>query len=265
MRKVRNRRRTGTPADTEFAGPSRLPPSLWSNLISFRFLARGVHSRFRRDPGRRPSFLEQVKRPVDLAAAKQLYDVAMNRCALLVIDLQVGAFDANVVPALHRGDDILERASMLIGAARSAGIPVVFSQHCESAGRPLARGTAGWAIHPSVSPEPSDTVVLKHESSAFQGTNLKEVLEQLDIDTVVACGIQSEFCVANTCTSALDLGLKVHVAGDAHSTVSTDDADASLIIERQNSQLAGMGAKVQSSAALVTLLVGPDGLDRRSR
>ena len=43
---------------------------------------------------------------------------------------------------------------------------------------------------------------------------------------------------------------KVHV----HSTRSTDDDEASLIIDRQNSLLAKRGARVQPSASLVKLL-----------
>ena len=178
----------------------------------------------------------------------------MNRCALLVIDVQVAAFDGKVIPGLHKADDLLERTSRLIRAARSAGTPVVFVQHCEPEGRPLAQGTIGWAIHPSVSPEPSDSVVLKRESSAFEGTNLQELLGQLGVDTLIACGIQSEYCVANTCTSALELWLSVYVARDAHSTRSTDDDEASLLIDRQNSLLAKRGAKVQPCASLLKLI-----------
>ncbi len=178
----------------------------------------------------------------------------MKRTALVVIDLQAGAFDPALIPALHRAEALLERTSKLIEAARSAGIPIVFTQHCEPQGRPLAKGSEGWAIHPSLSPAPSDLTVLKLESSAFDGTDLQERLAKLDIDTIIACGIQSEFCVANTCISALELGLGVWLAQDAHSTRSTDDEDASLIIDRQNAQLAGKGTKVQSTASLLDAL-----------
>ena len=168
----------------------------------------------------------------------------MNRCALLVIDVQVAAFDGKVIPGLHKADDLLERTSRLIRAARSAGTPVVFVQHCEPEGRPLAQGTIGWAIHPSVSPEPSDSVVLKRESSAFEGTNLQELLGQLGVDTLIACGIQSEILRSQY----VHLGTRAVVERLRRREMLTapgqrDDDEASLLIDRQNSLLAKTGRK----------------------
>ncbi len=173
--------------------------------------------------------------------------------ALLVIDVQLGAFDGEAIPAMHHGDDLLARASKLVAAARATGIPVIFVQHCAPEGQLLIEGTMPWQIHPSVSPESSEAVVLKRESSAFEGTDLQSVLERQGVDTIVVCGLQSEYCVSNTCISALERGLDVYVAQDAHSTLSTDDDAAPVIIERQNRLLAERGATVQPTASLVEL------------
>ena len=174
--------------------------------------------------------------------------------ALLVIDVQLCAFDGKLIPAIFRADDLLDGTAKLIAAARTAEIPVIFLQHCALAGQLYREGTKGWEIHPSIEPKPTEAVVQKRESSAFNGTDLRSVLAEKRIDTVITCGLQSEFCVTNTSIAALELGLNVYVAQDAHSTYSTDDDDASAIIDRQNALLSDRGARVQPTRRLVELL-----------
>lgn len=174
--------------------------------------------------------------------------------ALLVIDLQRCAFDGELSPAIHGAEDLLASASSLIAAARTAGAPVIFVQHCGTPDQLYAEGTERWVIHPSLAPEPTDLVVQKRQSSAFDGTELQRLLEGKQIDTVITCGAQSEFCVANTSLAALGLGFTVYVAEDAHSTWSTEACHASAIIERQNSRLSEHGAHVEPTTKLVELL-----------
>lgn len=174
--------------------------------------------------------------------------------ALLVIDMQLCAFDGKLIPPIHEGPDLLDRVSMLIAAARQSEIPVVFIQHCAPLdGQPYAKGTHGWEIHPSISPEPSEPIVYKSQSSGFAGTGLQRVLVDRGIGTVITCGIQSEFCITNTSISALELGFEVLVAQDAHGTVSTDEDEASVIVDRQNALLSERGAQIQKTASILEL------------
>ncbi|MCZ6571067.1 MAG: isochorismatase family protein, partial [Deltaproteobacteria bacterium] len=112
-------------------------------------------------------------------------------------------------------------------------------------------------IHPSVSPTDGEAVIRKHHSSAFESTNLRQVLEERDIDTVISCGLQSEHCITNTSISALELGLDVIVAEDGHSTWTTDQDEASAIVERQNTLLRHRGARIEPVRALVQWLSNP--------
>jgi nicotinamidase-related amidase len=174
--------------------------------------------------------------------------------ALLVIDVQQAAFDGERLPPIFRADDLLTRTARLIAAAHAKDTPVIFLKHCGPKDQAFAEGTTRGEIHPSVAPEPVDAVVHKRQSSGFDGTELQRVLAEQGIDTVIACGLQSEFCVSNTAVAALELGLKVYVAQDAHSTWSTDDDEASVIIDRQNALLAERGATIEATDALVELL-----------
>jgi nicotinamidase-related amidase len=152
--------------------------------------------------------------------------------ALLIIDMQLCAFDGKITPPIDQGADVLARVAQLIAAARATHIPVVFIQHCGFEGLHFAKSSHGWEIHPSLRPTPSEHVVQKRQSDAFEDTDLQSVLAAKGVDTIIACGIQSEFCVTNTCSAALELGLTVIVAKDAHGTVSTDDDSASVIVDR---------------------------------
>lgn len=177
----------------------------------------------------------------------------MENCALLVIDVQVGVFEWGDTE-IHESEALLQNLADLIRTARETGVPVIFIQHCESSGGLLAKGAPTWEFHPSVSPEASDAVLLKEQSSAFEQTRLAELLSQRGIQTLIACGLQSEYCVSNSCSSALAEGFDVVVAKDAHSTRSTEEEEASEIIARQNAELTRLGAQVLLSSEIQQLL-----------
>lgn len=178
----------------------------------------------------------------------------MESTALLVIDEQVGAFNGKLIPAIHDGNLLLERSQKLIEAARLSGVPVIFVQHCASEGL-LVKGTDAWHIHPDILPKNDEHIVLKQESSAFEATDLESILANGGISTVIVCGLQSELCVSNTSISALELGLTVYIAGDAHSTWETENESAQEIILRQNQSLSDHGASVLSTDSLVSLML----------
>jgi nicotinamidase-related amidase len=112
----------------------------------------------------------------------------------------------------------------------------------------------GWEIHPSIAPEQEDRIVYKRNSSGFDDTDLHPVLLELGVESVITCGIWSEFCVTNTSMAAIDLGLEVHIAADAHGTVSNTDAQASDVISRQNDYLKRHQARVAAVEDLRTAL-----------
>ncbi len=171
--------------------------------------------------------------------------------ALLVIDLQVGAFEGMLIPAIDGASELLVRITALVDAARNANSPVIFIQHNAPEGELLAAGTESWQIHPSVAPVDGEIVICKRQSSAFESTELRQVLNEAGVETIVTCGLQSEHCITSTCISALELGLDVMVAEDGHSTWTTEQDEASEIVERQNLQLKSRGARIEPVATLV--------------
>jgi nicotinamidase-related amidase len=178
----------------------------------------------------------------------------MNSTTLLVIDIQRGAFDGQRCSPIAEPDRLVDQAVSLVAAARNTGASIVFIQHCDGPDEVFEEGSAQWALHDRLEPQPGDTVLKKYASSAFEGTNLAAALADLNARELVLCGLQSEFCVYNTAKSALGLGYKVVIAQDGHSTWPSGGKTASAISEEINAELEASGAALQSTATLVRAL-----------
>ncbi len=173
-----------------------------------------------------------------------------SHTALLVIDLQRGAFDAARCPPIANADRLMDHAKALVEAARAGGHTLVFVQHCDEPLSPFEEGSVHGQLHEGLVPAATDVVLKKYKSSAFDGTDLQAQLESRGAKDLVVCGLQSEFCVSNTTRSALELGYTVRVAGDGHSTWPSDGRQAQDISDVANAQLAGLGATIATTQAL---------------
>ena len=156
--------------------------------------------------------------------------------ALLVIDVQEGMEPYTA----YDGKGVVSRIAELIDRARNAGTKVVYIQHDggAEAGHPLAKGTPGHAIHHAIAPRAGETVIGKTQCSSFLGTSLDQTLKASDIDHLIVCGMQTEFCVDTTVRSAHEHGYKVTLVSDAHSTGDTQVLKAKDIVAHHNRTLA---------------------------
>jgi len=170
------------------------------------------------------------------------------REALILVDLQVGAFDGIRDSPLTDGEALLARVRGLLTAARSAEIPIVFVQDCGRVGGAYEEGTPHWPIHPTIAPSEGEHVVRKHHSDAFEDTELSSLLVSLEVGRVVVCGQRSEGCLMQTCLGAFAAGFEVVLVSDAHSTPSES---ASLIIEGANQTLQLRGALLQHTEEIL--------------
>jgi nicotinamidase-related amidase len=67
-----------------------------------------------------------------------------------------------------------------------------------------------------------DYEIEKRTPSAFYGTNLAELLQELHVEKLVITGFNTEFCCLFTSISAYDRGYKVTFIEDATGTVNND-------------------------------------------
>ena len=174
--------------------------------------------------------------------------------ALLIIDMQLVAFDGEITPPIQDGTRILKNVASLVTACRTAGLHMVFIQTRAASGQPYAEDVHGWEIHPTITPEIGDTIVFKVNSDGFEDTELESILNELGVRNLITCGIWSEYCLARTSTTAIGLGFNVLVAGDAHGTVSESQMAARAIVDSQNELLAKRNARVSTTKEICEML-----------
>jgi len=177
--------------------------------------------------------------------------------ALLVIDVQQGLCEG--VGAAFDCAGTIARINQLSRAARAAGAPVVLIQH-ESQGDYLRHGSRPWQLADGLETAPTDLRLAKTTPDSFHKTELEGLLRGLGVDTLIVCGMHTEFCVDTTCRRALALGWPVLLAQDAHTSAGNAALTPQQVIAHHNATLTGIssfGPRVQ--AWPTEALVAPGG------
>lgn len=151
--------------------------------------------------------------------------------ALLVVDFinlfdfaGSGALAKRAVPAARRTAELKKRAT-------AAGIPCIYAndnfgewksefsrlvRECEG------RGGASAEIAKVLHPTHDDYSVLKPRHSAFYGTPLEFLLDELEVDSLVIAGLATDMCVSATAQDAYVRKYKLWVPADC---VAADTAE----------------------------------------
>ena len=152
---------------------------------------------------------------------------------LLVIDMQVGTFDAPIPQ--HDADGVIGRINRLACALRRSGGCVIFIQHDGPAGDAFEPGSKGWQLIPELERAPEDRVVHKRACDAFYKTELKSLLDGLPTDQLLITGSATDYCVDTTVRAAASLDYRVTVVRDAHTTADRPYLGAVSIKNHHNS------------------------------
>ena len=148
--------------------------------------------------------------------------------ALILIDFVEAYFDPES-PLYADISEALNSAIRLRGAARTSGIPVIYTNvvyhpSMVNAGRfyektkPLDVFKQGskWGDWPKgFEPAPDELVISKQYPSAFFGTSLAATLTTLGIDCVVLGGLSTSGCVRASCVDACSNGFTTFVVKEA--------------------------------------------------
>jgi len=157
--------------------------------------------------------------------------------ALLIIDVQRALCTGE--EAAFDIDRVIDRINAVSAQARSTGAPVFLIQHEEGDG-PLQFDAEGWQIAETLATAPGDVRVRKTTPDSFHKTDLHPLLQERDVNRLVVCGLQSDFCVDTTVRRALALGYDVTLVADAHSTVDNGVLSAAQITAHHNRTLSNM-------------------------
>jgi nicotinamidase-related amidase len=122
----------------------------------------------------------------------------------------------------------------LLAAARERGMPVVYANdhgpHTDPGSvvrEAIDEGKAGELVA-EVAPGEREQVVLKDAYSAFDGTELADVLSRLGVEKVIVAGAATEMCVFQTALDAQRGGFDVSVRADASASVDQENERVAL-------------------------------------
>ena len=145
---------------------------------------------------------------VVLALPAFAQDMAPQRTALLIIDIQDFYFPGGAVP-LVEPETAARNAGRVLQEFRKAGDLVVHVGH---------NAAQGAAFHPEVAPEPGEQIFMKDEVNAFVGTGLLGHLRQQGVGKLVLVGMQTHMCLEGAVRAAHDYGFECVVVQDACAT-----------------------------------------------
>ncbi|MBN4073845.1 cysteine hydrolase [bacterium AH-315-E07] len=194
----------------------------------------------------------------------------MSRTALLLIDFQNDYFPGGKWP-LAGAEASVKQGARLLAAFREKSLPVIHVRH-EFPGNDapfFLPDSEGAQHHFSVTPIVGEYVVLKHQVNGFHETNLKEILESENIETVMIIGAMSHMCIDAVARAANDLGYHCSVAHDACATLDLEfngiTVPASQVHASFMAALRFAYAKVASTDALLEDLTSSVSLNKAAQ
>lgn len=187
--------------------------------------------------------------------------------ALIVVDVQ-NDFCPGGSLAVANGDQVVAPLNRLIKEFLDRGEPVFKSRdwHPATAKHFAAFGgiwpvhcvqnTPGAEFHKDLSDDPRITILSKgiDESadgySAFDGTNLAQILRDQGITEVWVGGLATDYCVKHTVLDALHQGFEVKALADSMRPVNVKPDDGALAIAEMRSAGAEISGNESRAAGL---------------
>lgn len=154
-----------------------------------------------------------------------------ERSALIVIDM-LNDFIAPGAPLeVPAGRSIVPAIKKRLEKSRRDGTPVVFVCDAHSPDDPEFRvwpphavaGTWGAEVVGELAPQAGERIVTKTAYSGFHGTDLEEVLRELEVSHLVLTGVVTNICVLYTAADALMRGFRVTVPEDSVAGLNEED------------------------------------------
>ncbi len=158
--------------------------------------------------------------------------------AVLIIDMQNGfCHEQGSLPLAGMGlpnmPAVVGTTAELLAAARSEGVPVVYTRHVfrpdfldaparlfdmlPRSPEPLVRGSWDAEVIDELAPTAADTIIDKNRYDAFLYTDLEVVLRGLGVTRLLVTGVVTSVCVESSVRSAEQRDFEVSVAADCTS------------------------------------------------
>lgn len=189
--------------------------------------------------------------------------IRQTKYALIVVDLQIDFCPGGAL-GISAGDSIIPVINDLIDIFHAHNLPIIFSRdfhpvdhmsfidgggiwpkHC-------VKGTEGSDFHPLLT-IPSDSRIISKATekdreaySAFDGTELSQILRNEKVTCIIICGLATDYCVKFTALDGIEEGFRVIVVQDAVRGVEVAEGDINKAFEKMKDA----GVIVSSSTEL---------------
>ena len=182
-------------------------------------------------------------KPENLAAQTIKYE---GEVALLVIDVQKEYCDPQGSRGTAETAEISKRIQSLAPEFRKAGIPVyaVYFSRKE-------KKDASEIDFYEFTPQPDDVLVAKNRNSAFEGSNIKELLEKDKKKLLLICGFNLNACVRSTVLDARKAGFEVCLLRDL---TGNDNNNSSRWAEDHLADMRDKGVTIEQSEKVLELV-----------
>ncbi len=157
------------------------------------------------------------------------------KTAVIVIDM-INDFVTGVFKS-DRAAKIIPNIKALLDYTRKQKVPIVYATdaHLPNVdpefdvwGSHAIAGSRGAEIIDELKPHKGDFRVLKRKYSAFQGTDLDQLLRELKIDTVILTGVVTDICIQHTAADAFFRGYKIIVPKDCVEAVDAKTQEEAI-------------------------------------
>ncbi|UYW01902.1 cysteine hydrolase [Flavobacterium agricola] len=155
--------------------------------------------------------------------------------ALLLIDIQKGFLDESYWGGNRNNKNAEEISGSILQKWREYHLPIFHVQHRSTNPKSkLHPSNPGFAFQDTVLPLPNEPIITKHVNSAFIGTNLKQLLDEQQISTLVIVGLTTNHCVSTTTRMAGNYGYETYIISDATAAfnrvgIAGENYDSTLI------------------------------------
>src|SRR5271170_5907908 len=170
------------------------------------------------------------------------FEIKPERCALIVIDMQVGFVQHGSAQWIPQAERMLDPLAEFADMCRGAGIPVILTsantlnpapndaqRFCKAmAEGNLGLGSPGLQFMGELVREGDYLITTKRTYDSFYGTDLEMQLRSRGRDTIIVTGTMTNYCCEATARSGFDRGYHVVFMSDLTATDSAICHEATL-------------------------------------
>jgi len=163
-------------------------------------------------------------------------NIEKERSAIVLIEFQnqwtVKGFYHWLIKGQLTSRNVLENTITLVDEARKKGVKIIHApliidpEHKKgwlawlTFGKVFTKGTRKAEIMERLFKEGDILVTGRHAFDAFVGSDLKQVIEGNDIETLLICGFTTDQCVAKTMRTAIKKGVDSYLVSDCTATMN---------------------------------------------